>query len=51
MRERLRLLNGTLVAGALDGHWVVAAGRPLAAPAQPADPAAPDPLPAHLVAS
>jgi signal transduction histidine kinase len=60
MRERLRLLDGTLVAGAQDGHWVVAAGLPLAAPAQPADaaapaqpadPAAPDPLPAHLVAS
>ena len=34
MRERLRLLNGTLVAGAQDGHWVVTAGLPLAGPAQ-----------------
>jgi signal transduction histidine kinase len=38
MRERLRLLNGTLVAGAQDGHWVVAAGLPVATspPASPA---------------
>ncbi|HEY2279897.1 MAG TPA: histidine kinase [Streptosporangiaceae bacterium] len=39
MGERLRLLNGTLVAGAQDGHWVVAAGLPLAAPS-PATPTA-----------
>jgi signal transduction histidine kinase len=48
MRERLRLLNGTLVAGAQDGHWVVAAGLPLAPPSASAGPA---PLSAHLVAS
>jgi signal transduction histidine kinase len=48
MRERLRLLNGTLVAGAQDGHWVVAAGLPLAPPSASAAPA---PLSAHLVAS
>src|ERR1700744_5235397 len=35
MRERLRLLNGTLVTGAQDGHWVVAAGLPLAPPLAP----------------
>ncbi len=54
MRERLRLLNGTLMAGAQDGpgkrHWVVAAGLPLAGPSQPAPPAA-EPQPAPLVAS
>jgi signal transduction histidine kinase len=32
MGERLRLLNGTLVTGPQDGHWVVAAGLPLAPP-------------------
>jgi signal transduction histidine kinase len=54
MRERLRLLNGTLVTGPQDGHWVVAAGIPQAAPAQPG-PAAPSPdaapRPAPLLAS
>jgi signal transduction histidine kinase len=50
MRERLRLLNGTLVAGAQDGHWVVAAGLPLAA-SSPAAPSAGAPHPAPLLAS
>jgi signal transduction histidine kinase len=43
MRERLRLLNGTLVAGAQDGHWIVGAGLPLTA--SPPAAAAPDPAP------
>jgi signal transduction histidine kinase len=50
MRERLRLLNGTLVAGAQDGHWVVAAGLPLT-PSSPAAPSASAPHPAPLLAS
>jgi signal transduction histidine kinase len=41
MRERLRLLNGTLEAGRRDGQWVVTAE--LARPAAPAGSAAPDP--------
>jgi signal transduction histidine kinase len=32
MRERLRLLNGTLEAGCRDGQWIVTAEAPLAAP-------------------
>ncbi len=56
MSERLRLLNGTLVAHAEDGHWIVAAGLPLAAGPQPeAQPEAPAEAPAsppvRLVAS
>ncbi|HEY6500605.1 MAG TPA: sensor histidine kinase [Streptosporangiaceae bacterium] len=52
MRERLRLLNGTLVAHAQEGHWVVAAGLPLAAEPQPEDPAeTPAAPPVRLVAS
>jgi hypothetical protein len=39
MRERLRLLNGTLVTGPQDRHRVVAAGLPLAAPSPSAPPA------------
>lgn len=31
MRERLRLLNGTLKAGPSDGRWTVAASIPLVA--------------------
>jgi len=50
MRERLRLLNGTLVAGAQDGHWIVAAGLPLA-PSSPSAPPADVPHPAPLLAS
>jgi signal transduction histidine kinase len=50
MRERLRLLNGTLVAGAQDDHWVVAAGLPLAA-SSPAAPSADAPHAAPLLAS
>jgi signal transduction histidine kinase len=50
MRERLRLLNGTLVAGAQDGHWVVAAGLPLAT-SSPSAPPADVPHPAPLLAS
>jgi signal transduction histidine kinase len=50
MRERLRLLNGTLVTGPQEGHWVVAAGLPLAAPSQAAPPAD-APQPAPLLAS
>jgi signal transduction histidine kinase len=50
MRERLRLLNGTLVTGAQDGHWVVAAGLPLAT-ASPSAPPAAAPRPAPLLAS
>ncbi|HXP57220.1 MAG TPA: sensor histidine kinase [Streptosporangiaceae bacterium] len=49
MRERLRLLHGTLVAGPQGGHWVVAAGLPLALPS-PSVPAG-SPHPAALVAS
>jgi signal transduction histidine kinase len=46
MRERLRLLNGTLVTGPQDGHWVVAAGLPLATSSPPAPPAdVPHPVP------
>ena len=52
MRERLRLLNGTLVAHAEDGHWIGAAGLPADTGSRPEDslprPAEP---PAHLVAS
>ena len=51
MRERLRLLNGTLVTGAQDGHWVVAAGLPLAPPGQPVPPSADLPHPAAALAS
>jgi len=52
MRERLRLLNGTLVVNAEDGHWIVAAGLPAAAGRRPEDPApSPAGSPAHLVAS
>jgi signal transduction histidine kinase len=50
MGERLRLLNGTLVAGAQDGHWVVAAGLPLAT-SSPSAPPADVPQPAPLLAS
>jgi signal transduction histidine kinase len=50
MGERLRLLNGTLVAGAQDGHWVVAAGLPLAT-SSPSAPPADVPHPAPLLAS
>ena len=50
MRERLRLLNGTLVAGAQDGHWVVAAGLPLATSSLTVPPAD-VPHPAPLLAS
>jgi signal transduction histidine kinase len=47
MRERLRLLNGTLVTGPQDGHWVVAAGLPLATSSPSALPAdVPHPAPA-----
>ncbi|HEY0718456.1 MAG TPA: sensor histidine kinase [Streptosporangiaceae bacterium] len=49
MGERLRLLNGTLVTGARDGHWVVAAGLPLAT--SPSAPPAGAPQPAPLLAS
>ena len=55
MRERLRLLNGTLVTGPQDRHWVVAAGLPLATPAPPEPSPAPSPeagpRPAPLLAS
>jgi len=56
MRERLRLLNGTLVAHAEDGpnnrHWFVAAGLPVPAGPRPGDPAAGQGLPpVQLVAS
>ncbi len=52
MRERLRLLNGTLVANAQDGHWVVAAGLPLPASDRPEEPVVvPAVPPARLVAS
>jgi signal transduction histidine kinase len=39
MRERLRLLNGTLQAGRCDGQWIVTAGlpRPASPPAAQAD--------------
>ncbi len=37
MQERLRLLNGTLVAGPLDGRWAVTAELPLAPVACPQD--------------
>ena len=50
MRERLRLLNGTLVAGDQDGHWVVAAGLPVATPS-PSVPPADAPHSAPLLAS
>jgi len=48
MRERLRLLNGTLLAGPRDEEWVVTAELPLpsrgmAAESAPVTPAAPDP--------
>jgi signal transduction histidine kinase len=36
MRERLRLLNGTLEAGQRDGQWIVAAELPRPDPEQPA---------------
>jgi signal transduction histidine kinase len=52
MRERLRLLNGTLVVNAEDGHWTVAAGLPSPAARRPEDPAPSlAGSPAHLVAS
>jgi signal transduction histidine kinase len=38
MRERLRLLSGTLDAGLADGQWTVAAGLPLAQPASREEP-------------
>ncbi len=49
MRERLRLLNGTLLAGPRDAEWAVTAELPLASvdmnagspPAEPAGPASP----------
>jgi signal transduction histidine kinase len=50
MRERLRLLNGTLVTGPQDGHWVVAAGLPLAT-SSPSAPPADVPHPAPALAS
>src|SRR6202012_4142040 len=45
MRERLRLLNGTLVAHAEDGHWLVAAALPLTTepPPEPQPTAPPGP--------
>src|SRR6201994_3640234 len=39
MRGRVRLVNGTLVVSAEDGHWIVAAGLPSAAAHRPEDPA------------
>jgi signal transduction histidine kinase len=38
MRERLRLLNGTLDAGQRDGQWIVTAQLPRSAPQQPGEP-------------
>jgi signal transduction histidine kinase len=38
MRERLRLLSGTLDAGLADGQWTVAASLPLVQPAIPDEP-------------
>jgi signal transduction histidine kinase len=35
MRERLRLLNGTLEAGRRNGQWIVTAGLPRSQPEQP----------------
>ena len=37
MQERLRLLNGTLVAGSRDGHWTVTAELPLPPASAPQD--------------
>jgi signal transduction histidine kinase len=41
MRERLRLLNGTLEAGRRDGQWIVTAEVPRPEPAPPEHPAQP----------
>jgi signal transduction histidine kinase len=42
MRERLRLLNGTLQAGQRDGQWIVTAEVPRSEPQQPHRPEKPD---------
>ncbi len=42
MRERLRLLNGSLEAGQRDGQWVVTAGVPRSGPQQPDQPGQPE---------
>jgi signal transduction histidine kinase len=42
MRERLRLLNGTLEAGRRDGQWVVTAEVPRSQPEQPETPQQPE---------
>jgi signal transduction histidine kinase len=42
MRERLRLLNGTLEAGQRDGQWIVTAEVPRPEPNQPQQPNQPD---------
>jgi signal transduction histidine kinase len=42
MRERLRLLNGTLQAGQRDGQWIVTAEVPRSEPHQPVKPHQPE---------
>jgi signal transduction histidine kinase len=52
MRERLRLLNGTLEAGQRDGQWIVTAEVPRPEPEQPEQPQQPEqPEQARKVAS
>jgi signal transduction histidine kinase len=42
MRERLRLLSGTLEAGQRDGQWIVTAEVPRSEPEQPPQPGPPE---------